>query len=174
MLDNSLSLVQDLRITGIKINYLFVCERKLWLFDRGIGMESTSERVLLGKILEESSFLSEEKRKIMIDELICIDILSDDEIREIKYSNRMEDANRMQILYYLYYLKKLGIKKRGILNYPKEKKREIVELTQEYEKKVEDALHRVEEVIKMEKPPPVIKKSYCKKCAYYEFCFIGE
>jgi len=53
-----LSLVQDLRITGIKINYLFVCERKLWLFDRGIGMESTSERVLLGKILEESSFLS--------------------------------------------------------------------------------------------------------------------
>jgi len=169
-----LSLVQDLRITGIKINYLFVCERKLWLFDRGIGMESTSERVLLGKILEESSFLSEEKRKIMIDELICIDILSDDEIREIKYSSRMEDANRMQILYYLYYLKKLGIKKRGILNYPKEKKREIVELTQEHEKKVEEALHRVEEIIKMEKPPPVIKKNYCKKCAYYEFCFIGE
>jgi len=169
-----LSLVQDLRITGIKINYLFVCERKLWLFDRGIGMESTSERVLLGKILEESSFLSEEKRKIMIDELICIDILSDDEIREIKYSSRMEDANRMQILYYLYYLKKLGIKKRGILNYPRERKREIVELTQEYEKKVEEALHRVDEVIKMEKPPSVIKKSYCKKCAYYEFCFIGE
>ncbi|MGB4644385.1 MAG: Dna2/Cas4 domain-containing protein, partial [Dictyoglomaceae bacterium] len=32
---------QDFRVTGIKINYLFVCERKLWLFDRGIGMEHT-------------------------------------------------------------------------------------------------------------------------------------
>lgn len=169
-----LSLPQDLRITGIKINYLFVCERKLWLFDRGIGMEHTSEKVLLGKILEESSYLSEEKRKIMIDELICIDILSEDEIREVKYSNRMEDANRMQVLYYLYYLKKLGVKKRGILNYPKQRKREIVELNQEYEKKIEEALLKIEEIIKMEKPPPVVKKSYCKKCAYYEFCFIGE
>ncbi|MGC8870279.1 MAG: CRISPR-associated protein Cas4 [Brevinematia bacterium] len=165
---------QDLRITGIKINYLFVCERKLWLFDRGIGMEHTSEKVLLGKLLEDSSYLSEEKRKILIDDLICIDIISEDEIREVKYSNKMEEANRMQILYYLYYLKKLGIKKKGVLNYPKQRKKEIIELTLEDERKVEDALYRVGEIIKMEKPPSVVKKSYCKKCAYYEFCFVSE
>ncbi|MGB9809640.1 MAG: CRISPR-associated protein Cas4 [Caldanaerobacter sp.] len=168
------NLPQDLRITGIKINYLFVCERKLWLFDRGIGMEHTSEKVLLGKLLEDSSYLSEEKRKILIDDLICIDIISEDEIREVKYSNKMEEANRMQILYYLYYLKKLGIKKKGVLNYPKQRKREIIELTLEDERKVEDALYRVGEIIKMEKPPSVVKKSYCKKCAYYEFCFVSE
>ncbi len=168
------NLPQDLRITGIKINYLFVCERKLWLFDRGIGMEHTSEKVLLGKLLEDSSYLSEEKRKILIDDLICIDIISEDEIREVKYSNKMEEANRMQILYYLYYLKNLGIKKKGVLNYPKQRKREIIELTLEDERKVEDALYRVGEIIKMEKPPSVVKKSYCKKCAYYEFCFVSE
>lgn len=59
----------DLRITGIKINYLFVCERKLWLFDRGVSMKHTSESVLLEKLVEESSYLSEEKRKILIDDL---------------------------------------------------------------------------------------------------------
>ncbi|HPU43434.1 MAG TPA: CRISPR-associated protein Cas4 [Dictyoglomaceae bacterium] len=165
---------QDFRVTGIKINYLFVCERKLWLFDRGIGMEHTSEKVLLGKLLDEFSYPKEKKRRVLIDDLISIDILNEDEIREIKYSNKLEKPNRMQILYYLYYLKKLGIQKKGVLNYPKQKRREIVELTPVEEKKIEDAIKRIEEIIKMETPPPVEKKKYCKRCAYYEFCFVRE
>ncbi|MEM3806817.1 MAG: CRISPR-associated protein Cas4 [Thermoproteota archaeon] len=167
-------LLQNLRITGIKINYLFVCERKLWLFDRGIGMEETSEKVFLGKLLDEFSYPKEKKKKILIDNLICIDILNEEEIREVKYSDKLEEPNKMQILYYLYYLKKLGIRKKGILNYPKQKKREIVELTPEKEKLIEDAIKKIEEVVGRETPPPVEKKRYCKKCAYYEFCFIGE
>ncbi|MCS7232050.1 MAG: CRISPR-associated protein Cas4 [Elusimicrobiota bacterium] len=170
MLEN----LQNLKITGIKINYLFVCERKLWFFDRGIGMENTSDRVLLGKLIDEISYIYEEKRKILIDELICIDILSKDEVREIKYSNKLEEANRMQILYYLYYLKKLGVNKKGIINYPKQRKREELELTSDLEKKIEEAIKRVEEIIKMKKPPPIVKKKYCVKCAYYEFCFVEE
>ncbi|HOP95609.1 MAG TPA: CRISPR-associated protein Cas4 [Dictyoglomaceae bacterium] len=165
---------QDFRVTGIKINYLFVCERKLWLFDRGIGMEHTSEKVLLGKLLDEFSYPKEKKRRVLIDDLISIDILNEDEIREIKYSNKLEKPNRMQILYYLYYLKKLGIQKKGVLNYPKQKRREIVELTPVEEKKIEDAIKRIEEIIKMDTPPPVEKKKYCKRCAYYEFCFVRE
>ncbi|MGB4645842.1 MAG: CRISPR-associated protein Cas4 [Dictyoglomaceae bacterium] len=165
---------QDFRVTGIKINYLFVCERKLWLFDRGIGMEHTSEKVLLGKLLDEFSYPKEKKRRVLIDDLISIDILNEDEIREIKYSNKLEEPNRMQILYYLYYLKKLGIQKKGVLNYPKQKRREIVELTPVEEKKIEDAIKRIEEIIKMDTPPPVEKKKYCKRCAYYEFCFVRE
>lgn len=165
---------QDFRVTGIKINYLFVCERKLWLFDRGIGMEHTSEKVLLGKLLDEFSYPKEKKRRVLIDDLISIDILNEDEIREIKFSNKLEKPNRMQILYYLYYLKKLGIQKKGVLNYPKQKRREIVELTPVEEKKIEDAIKRIEEIIKMDTPPPVEKKKYCKRCAYYEFCFVRE
>ncbi|MFN3406446.1 MAG: Dna2/Cas4 domain-containing protein [Caldimicrobium sp.] len=36
---------------------------------------------------------------------------------------------------------------------------------------IEMALIRVKEVLNMEKPPNVVKKPYCTKCAYYEFCF---
>ncbi len=171
---DNISDLQNLRITGVKINYLFICERKLWLFDRSIGMEHTSEKVLLGKLLEESSYLSEDRRKILIDDLICIDIISEDEIREVKYSNKMEEANKMQVLYYLYYLKNLGINKKGILNYPKQRRKEIIELTPEHEEKIKEALKRIEEIINMTKPPPIIKKGYCEKCAYYDFCFVGE
>ncbi|WP_049770133.1 Dna2/Cas4 domain-containing protein [Calditerrivibrio nitroreducens] len=86
-------------------------------------------------------------------------------------SNSIADADRIQLLYYLYYLKKLGIEKQGFINYPKMRKKEEVILTKEAEKEVELALIKIKEILNMEKPPELEKKSYCKKCAYYEFCF---
>ncbi|MGQ3683458.1 MAG: CRISPR-associated protein Cas4 [Candidatus Loosdrechtia sp.] len=162
---------QTLKTTGIKVNYLYVCERKLWLFDLGIAMESRSDKVLMGKLLGESSYPREEKRELLIDNLINIDIAGDEEIREVKYSNRLAHADRIQLLYYLYYLRQLGIEKRGVLNYPKMRKREEVVLTPEAEKEVETALIRVKEILEMEKPPALQRKPYCTKCAYYEFCW---
>ncbi|MCY0866945.1 MAG: CRISPR-associated protein Cas4 [Aquificota bacterium] len=162
---------EALKTNGIKINYLYVCERKLWLFDRGIQMERSSDKVLLGKLLGEYSYPKEETKEVLIDNLIKIDIVAQEEIREVKYSNKLAYAHRMQLLYYLYYLKRLGVEKKGVINYPKMRKREEVELTPEAEKEVEEALVRVREVLSMEKPPKVVKKPYCTKCAYYEFCF---
>lgn len=162
---------QSLKTTGIKINYLYVCERKLWLFDRGIQMESKSDKVLMGKLLGENSYPREEKKEVLLDNLINIDIVGDDKIREVKYSNRMHHADRIQLLYYLYYLKQLGIEKKGVINYPKMRKREEVILTDDAEREVEIALMRVQEILSMDKPPQLQKKPYCTKCAYYEFCW---
>ncbi|HBT04344.1 MAG TPA: CRISPR-associated protein Cas4, partial [Thermodesulfobacterium commune] len=41
----------------------------------------------------------------------------------------------------------------------------------ESEKEVEEALLKVYEITKMDKPPPLQRKPYCTKCAYYEFCW---
>ncbi len=163
---------QSLKTNGIKINYLHVCERKLWLFDRGIGMEQTSDKVLLGKLLGEYAYPREQTRDVLIDNLIRIDILDSETIREIKYSNRLKEADRAQILYYLYYLKRLGIEKRGVINYPKMRRREEVVLTEEAEKAVESDLRRVHEVLSLKNPPEAKRKPYCTKCAYYEFCYV--
>lgn len=161
----------SLKTTGIKINYLYVCVRKLWLFDKGIQMESYSDKVLMGKLLSDYSYPKETTREILIDNLICIDIIGDDEIREVKYSNKLAHADRIQILYYLYYLKQIGIEKKGVINYPKQRKKEEVILTPEAEREVEQALLGVQKIIMLEKPPALEKKPYCTKCAYYEFCW---
>lgn len=162
---------QTFKTNGIKVNYLYVCERKLWLFDKGIRMESNSDKVLLGKILGQYSYPKDEKKEILIDNLINIDIVDDSTIREIKYSNRLAHADRIQILYYLYYLKQLGIEKRGVINYPKMRKREEIILTPEAKKEVEQALIKVHEITSKNEPPALQKKPYCTKCAYYEFCW---
>lgn|GEM_PF-5327547 len=41
-------------------------------------------------MLEESSYPGEEKRNMIIDNLINIDIVGDDEIWEVKYINRIK------------------------------------------------------------------------------------
>lgn len=164
-------MLQDLRITGIKVNYLYVCERKLWLFDRGISMEANYDKVLLGKLLEEQSYPREKRRKILIENLINIDILDNERIREVKYSDKLKEADRMQLLYYLYFLKQLGIVKKGVINYPKMKRREEVVLTPEAEKEVESALMRIKEILLNPNPPKLVRKSYCAKCAYFQFCW---
>jgi len=134
-------------------------------------MESTSDKVLLGKLLGESAYHYEDRRELLIDNLISVDIVGDDEIREIKYSNRLAHADRIQILYYLYYLKRLGIEKTGVINYPKMRRKEEVILTPQGEREVEEALLRVQEILNMDRPPAIVRKPYCPKCAYYEFCF---
>lgn len=76
-------------------------------------MEENSEKVLLGKLLSEYSYPSEMMREVLIDDLIKIDVMGEEEIREIKYSNSLASANRIQILYYLYYLKCSESRERG-------------------------------------------------------------
>ena len=39
----------------------------------------------------------------------------------------MKKADEMQLYYYIYYLKKLGINKKGMINYVKEKKQKEME-----------------------------------------------
>lgn len=164
------------KTTGLRINYLYICRRKLWLFDRGITMEDRSDRVLMGKLLGQHSYPSEpeEKREVLIDNLISIDIVDGDTIREVKHSNRMHEADRIQILYYLYYLKGLGVEKKGMINYPKMRRKEEIILTEDAIHEVESALREVAEVLDMPVPPRLERRPFCSKCAYYEFCFGGE
>ena len=123
-----------LKVQGVKINYYYVCKRKLWLFSKGITMEQTNDRVLSGKTIHENSYRRQEKKEVLVDGLLKLDIVDGDYIREVKISSKMSKPDRMQLLYYLYYLKQKGIKKKGLINYVKEKRVEEVELTPENEK----------------------------------------
>ena len=107
------------RITGVMIYYYFVCKRKLWYFCHEIRMEAENEDVILGKILDESSYRKNDKH-INIDNIINIDFISErKELHEIKKSKAVEEAGIWQVKYYLYYLWKRGVKEiKGKVDYP--------------------------------------------------------
>jgi CRISPR-associated exonuclease Cas4 len=163
----------ELKTQGTKVQYYLVCPRKLWLYSKQITMEHTSDRVLQGKILHEQSYLKS-KKELNIDNLIHIDLIDGETIGEVKSSSKMVNVDRMQLLYYLYYLKQCGINRTGKIHYVKEKRVERVNLTSEDEKEVIEVLEGIKKVNEQPVPPKANKVKYCTKCAYYSFCFSGE
>ena len=158
----------------MEINYYYLCIRKLWLFTKGITMEENSERVADGKILHENSFKNEKSKEVLIDNLIKIDVVSKNSIKEIKSSSKMELSDTMQVYYYLWYLEQMGIYKTGEINYIKEKKKIELKLDDDIRNKIIATIEDVNKVKLLEKSPSIIKSPICSKCAYYNLCFIGE
>ncbi len=90
---------------------------------------------------------------------------------EVKKSSKAAKSAEMQLAYYLYRLKQNGVKARGQLLFPKERKRKNVVLTQALERELKKLLLEINELILAEKPPPFRKIGYCANCGYKEFCW---
>ena len=161
------------KINGTQINYYFICKTKLWLFSHNIQLEDESENVKLGKILHEDSYKRE--KEFLIDNLINVDFikLTDCvEIHEVKKTQKMEKSHVYQLLYYMYYLKnEKDIENiKGFLDYPKNRKKTEVFLTNEDEIKLLKIIEDIHKINVNEMPKPK-KSKICRKCAYFEFCF---
>lgn len=161
------------KITGIMVYYYFVCKKKLWYFLNNITMEHENEDVLLGRILDETTYSKSEKH-ICIDETINIDFIKNKkEIHEIKKSKSIEEASIWQVKYYLYYLKKKGVYDiKARIDYPLLKECKVIKLEDQDEAILDDVLVQIENIYKNDVCPVEDNKKICKKCAYYELCFI--
>ena len=160
-------------ITGIMVYYYIVCQRKLWYFLHEIQMEADNSNVILGRLLEENTYTRDEK-KIAIDGVINIDFFRTKKVlHEIKKSKVMEEASILQVQYYLYYLEKKGLTGiKGILDYPLLKQKVEVELKEMDRKNIEKILPEIKKIMNSSIPPDLEKKSICKKCAYFDLCFV--
>ncbi|MFS8651785.1 MAG: CRISPR-associated protein Cas4 [Caldibacillus sp.] len=161
-------------ISGLHVQYFFVCKRKLWLYAKNIRFEEENERVLDGKLLHDKAYSYADQKELIVDEQFKIDVLDGEYVREVKLSRKMTEADRYQLLFYLYQLKKRGLERKGLISYTKEKRTEEIVLTEKDEKKLEKIEKEINKIIQRESVPALIKKPYCKSCAYYDFCFADE
>jgi len=150
--------------TGTHINYYFTCERKLWFFHRSIQCEQESELVKIGK------FYHEDLDEIIIDN-IKIDMIKKGKIWELKKSIKNRKASIYQVLYYLYVLKQKGIDTSAVIKYRENNRKEEVVLTEEKEKEMLKILEDINETVNGDIPGRINKK-ICKKCSYYELCYV--
>lgn len=165
-------------ITGTHFNYYLVCHRKLWLFSSGITMEHTSDLVYEGKLIHETSYPQRAERYEELElDGIKIDFYDAKNkiVHEIKKSNKIAPAHRIQLLYYLYVLEQNGVYGvRGILEYPTLRKREEVILSDIERNRIVEMRAAILQIIENKECPPVTPSGVCKNCSYYEFCFSGE
>lgn len=170
-----LDLIEE-KITGTQVAYYIVCKRKLWFFSHYIQMEENSDYVQIGKVISEESFRREKYKEIEIGNLKIDYIKIGDKIivNEVKKSRRLEESHIWQVKYYIYRLKKLGLNcSKGFIHYPKlYRKIDVNYNDSEDTAKIEEALLKIKEIINLEKPPAPINKSFCKKCSYFELCYV--
>lgn len=158
-------------INGTLIWYYYICPREVWLIGHSIEADQESDFLLLGRHIHEI-FYKRQKKEFMIDNTIKIDILpSKKVIGEIKKSSKYLKSAKMQVAFYLYYLKQKGIYIEGELLIPEERKREKIKLTTDLEKELEETIIGIKKILKMNKPPQPQKIPYCKNCAYKEMCW---
>jgi CRISPR-associated exonuclease Cas4 len=160
-------------INGTLIASYFVCKRELWLMAYELVPDQDNTFLEVGRFVEESSYDRERKGYLIGD--IKIDLLKKDNetlvIGEIKKSSRSEKSGIMQLSYYLMVLEELGIKAKGEVFIPKERKRIPVELNDERRKEINEAINNIEAIIQNPIPPPPKRIKYCTNCAYREFCW---
>ena len=165
-------------ITATHINYYHICHRKLWLFTNGINMEHTSDVVYEGKLIGENTYPQRPDKYTEVEfDGIKIDFYDAKNkiVHEIKKSDKIEVAHRAQVKYYLWVLEQNCIVgATGILEYPKQRHTEKVELTDEDRQQIPKWMVDIERIIASEKCPKVINKPICKTCSYFDFCYAGE
>ena len=162
-------------INGTIINYYFHCKTQCWLHANRINLEDNSEDVRIGKILHEIKESKSKKAEISIEN-IKIDKITKDYLVEIKKSDSDIEAVKWQVLLYLYKLRCKGIEKKGKIEFIEVKKQakkiHYINLDEKNEKELLEVLKKIEDLIIQDTPPPPIFENKCKKCAYYEYCYI--
>ncbi len=167
-----------MNISATHVAYLHTCHRKLWLFSNGIQMEHTSDIVAEGKLIGETSYQDRSAKYTELEiDGVKIDFYDPKTrtIHEVKKSDKVETAHIAQVKYYLYILRKNGIEDpQAILEYPRLRQRESVFWEEGDAKKIQAWIGEIQALTSQESCPPLEKKPICKKCSYFDFCYVDE
>lgn len=163
-------------LTATHINYYHICHRKLWLFSNGINMEHTSDTVAEGKLIGETSYPQRPEKYTEIEiggSKIDFYDAKNKIIHEIKKSDSIEAAHQWQVKYYIWLLQQNGIEGvTGILEYPKLRQTTTVDLSKEDVVHLQVVMQQIKNMLEEETCPPTINSKICKKCSYYDFCYV--
>lgn len=166
--------VRDMKVNGTLINYYFHCKRQCYLFGNRLNLEDNSEEVRIGKALHDER-KDKENTEIAIEN-IRLDKLTDEYLTELKKSDADVEASKWQLIFYLKVLKEKGIVRKGRLEFAEKnksvKKSVVVEMDERTEEELNLYVKQIEDLLSGEEIPPVLHMAKCKKCAYYEYCYI--
>lgn len=164
-----------MKVNGTLINYYFHCKRQCYLHGNRLNLEDNSEQVKMGKAIHEEKAEEKKDTEITVDN-IRLDRLTKEYLTEIKKSDADVEASKWQLLYYLSVLKEKGVIRKGRLEFVEKNKKEnkvlYLELTEELEEQLRKYVREIEELLNSEKIPECVYAPKCKKCAYYEYCYI--
>lgn len=160
------------RITGLMVQYYHVCKRELWFMSRGIDIDRETPNIQRGTHIDKTSY-QQSRRSFTIGNRIQLDLLESGDVMEVKASSSLEKPARMQLLFYLWYLREIhDVEKDGVLAYPTERKREPISLDSSNIDEIRSTIRGILSLVDKDKPPGLEKKPYCESCLYQDLCWM--
>lgn len=163
-------------VNGTLVNYYMHCKRQCYLHGNRINLEDNSEAVQIGKAIHEQKSYGRDDSEISIENIV-IDKITREYVIETKKSDADVEASKWQLLFYLKKLKDKGIERKGKLEFVEKNKKEnkkimIFELTEEDIVRLDEITKEIEVLVNSDVVPEINETKSCKKCAYYEYCYI--
>ena len=160
-------------ITGVMVQYFVTCKRELWFYINQINMNYNNDDISIGKAIHAKSY-SRENKEIRVDNIVFDFIRNSDglTIFEMKKSSRLTIGAKYQLYFYLYNLRLIETSVRGVLVYPKERKKEEILLDEKIIREMDEILKGIIEISNLTTPPIAEKKPFCKRCSFYELCMV--
>lgn len=135
--------------------------------------DSDFEQMAQGRAIHQEHY-TRNKKELSIDNS-KIDMIQRKDgsllISEIKKSSKYIDAAILQLNYYLSLFHKRGVKAKGVIRIPTERKQIEINLTEGDIANLEKVKSEIIEILSMKTPPKLEMVKYCKSCAYSEFCW---
>ncbi|MHB8361109.1 MAG: CRISPR-associated protein Cas4 [Thermoplasmataceae archaeon] len=159
-------------LTGTLLNYYGHCKRQAWLFSRGMTMESDSDRVKLGKWIDENTYKKRNQVELP-DKRIKVDFITKGndgiELHEVKSSKIPKPEHKIQLGFYLLKLEESEVNAIGVLNYPeinKIIKFKLDDIRSETKEAIDSLINILNGAC-----PARLSRSGCRGCAYFELCY---
>ncbi|ACX52111.1 CRISPR-associated protein Cas4 [Ammonifex degensii KC4] len=161
------------KVIGSYVQAFLICPRQVWLMSRQICPDEDHELLQIGRLIQSQSY-ARERKEVHIEHL-ALDLVrragKNFVVAEVKKSSRAAEAARMQLAFYLYELKQMGLEAEGELLFPEERRKEYLVLTPELEAKIVKMKEDIVQIIARPIPPAPARTRFCGKCAYAEFCW---
>ena len=161
-------------VTGVMVQYFMICKRELWFYIKQINMNYNNDDISIGKLMHDKSY-SRENKEIRIDNIVFDFIKNNDDelvIFEMKKSSKLTIGAKYQLYFYMYTLRFINDNVKGVLVYPKERKREEIILNNNIIKEMDKIIEGIIKIAILDTPPIAEKKPYCKRCSFYELCMV--
>jgi CRISPR-associated exonuclease Cas4 len=163
-------------LTGQHYHYYSICETKLWYHHHRILYADDNEHVKMGELLDQETFKRKNKKRVGDSQMDFINKDGEIEISEVKRSSSYMDADRLQLLHYMYLLdvdSEYETDSRdvtGVIRYPEEREKKRIEWDENNKDEYKKVTKEIIDIIEGDCPPPEWKNA-CKKCSMREFCF---
>ena len=160
-------------IGGVLVQYFVTCKREAWLYAHKILANQDDENILMGRVLAEMK--DEKELHQFAFSNLKFDKISKQKghylVTEYKKSLSNVEGAKMQLLFYIYLLKK-NLKLKEVKGKIISGKKVIaVDDTPQNIKHLEQILDEIVELVSTPTPPKAEYRAICNGCAYRDYCF---